>query len=78
MPWLTIIIMIPLLAALAMFIVPEGGVAQARLVAALGAGLTLVMSVLMLANFHRDFPGPQFVDHAGWASQVGPRLDRLG
>ncbi len=71
MPWLTIIIVIPLLAALAMFIVPEGDVGTARLVAALGAGLTLVMSVLMLANFHRDFPGPQFVDHAGWATQVG-------
>jgi NADH-quinone oxidoreductase subunit M len=71
MPWLTILIVIPLFTALAMLIVPEGGVAQARLVAALGAGLTLVMSVLMLANFHRDFPGPQFVDHAGWASQVG-------
>lgn len=71
MPWLTILIVIPLFAALAMFIVPEGDVAVARLVAALGAGITLVMSLIMLGNFHRDWAVPQFVERAGWASQVG-------
>lgn len=71
MPWLTILIVVPFFAALAMFIVPEGDVAVARLVAVLGAGITLVMSLIMLGNFHRDWAVPQFVDRAGWASQVG-------
>jgi len=71
MPWVTIIIMIPLLGTLAMFIVPEGNVVLARGLAVLAVGMTLVMSLIMLGNFHRSWPGPQFVDHAGWASQVG-------
>ena len=71
MPWLTVIIIIPLFGALSMSIVPAGGLFQARLQAALAAGLTLVMSLIMLGHFHRGFGGPQFVEHAGWATQVG-------
>ena len=54
-----------------MSIVPAGGLFQARLQAALAAGLTLVLSLIMLGHFHRGFAGPQFVEHAGWATQVG-------
>jgi NADH-quinone oxidoreductase subunit M len=71
MPWVTVLIIIPLFGALSMGIVPAGGLFQARLQAALAAGLTLVMSLIMLGHFHRSFAGPQFVEHAGWATQVG-------
>lgn len=71
MPYLTTIIMIPLLGAFSMLIVPEGGLVQARIQAALAAGLTLVISLVMLGHFDRSSGQPQFFEHAGWATQVG-------
>lgn len=71
MPWLTALIIIPAFGALSMFIVPEGGLVQARIQAALAAGLTLVLSAVMLGHFDRSASHPQFVEHAGWATSVG-------
>jgi NADH-quinone oxidoreductase subunit M len=71
MPWLTAIIIIPLFGALSMYIVPEGGIIQARIHAVLAAGLTLVLSAVMLGHFDRSSGAPQFVEHAGWATSVG-------
>lgn len=71
MPWLTALIIIPLFGALSMVIVPEGGLIQARIHAAVAAGLTLVLSAVMLGQFDRSSGAPQFVEHAGWATSVG-------
>ena len=54
-----------------MYIVPEGGIIQARIHAVLAAGLTLVLSAVMLGHFDRSSGAPQFVEHAGWATSVG-------
>jgi NADH-quinone oxidoreductase subunit M len=71
MPWLTFILVLPVLGALSMLIVPEGGHVQARL-HALGFSLaTLACSVYVLVEFDRDSGLPQFVDRQGWATSAG-------
>ncbi len=71
MPWLTFIIALPVLGALSMLIVPEGGATQARIHALVAAAGTLALSVVVLADFDRGAAGPQFVDRQGWATSAG-------
>jgi NADH-quinone oxidoreductase subunit M len=70
MPITTAIVLVPLLGALAM-LVPGAGRTQARITALLAAGLTLAMTISVLARFDRDQGTLQFVDQHGWVPQVG-------
>jgi NADH-quinone oxidoreductase subunit M len=71
MPWVTAIILLPLVGALSMLIVPEGGVAQARLQALGFAVATLVFSAMVVGLFDRNAAGPQFEDQQAWVSSIG-------
>ena len=71
MPWISLLVLVPLLGALSMFAVPEGNGTQARihaLVTALGA---VALVVVVIAKFDRGVGGPQMVDRQSWASEVG-------
>ena len=73
MPWTTVLIIVPLLGALSMFAVPEGGALQARIHAVVASLITLVLSFELLRRFDRDAGGLQLVDSHDWASSVGLR-----
>lgn len=77
MPWVSAIVLLPLLGALSMLAVPPApaGAAQARVQAIVTAAGTLVLAGVLLALFDRDRGDLQYVDHAGWAEQVGLSWD---
>ena len=77
MPWISAIVLLPLLGALSLLAVPEGpqGRVQARIHAILAAGGTLVLMGAVVGLFDRDAGGLQYVDHVGWAEQVGLSWD---
>lgn len=71
MPWVSLLVLVPLVGALSMFAVPEGNAVQARihaLVAALGA---VALVVVVIVKFDRDLAGPQLVDRQSWAAEAG-------
>ncbi len=75
MPWVTAIVLLPLLGALAMFAVPEGNAAQARVFALVSSGATLVLSAILVGLFDRGSGALQFVDHRDWAGAAGLAWD---
>ncbi len=77
MPWVSAIVLLPLLGALSLLAVPAGpgGVVQARIHALLAAGGTLVMVAVLVGLFDRDRGDLQYVDHTGWAERVGLSWD---
>ena len=77
MPWISAIILLPLLGALSMLAVPEGaaGAVAARINAIVTAGTTAVLVAILIGLFDRDAAGLQYVDHVDWASQVGLAWD---
>jgi NADH-quinone oxidoreductase subunit M len=76
-PWVSVIVLFPLLGALSMLAVPSapGGALQARIHALVTAGGTLVLTAILIGLFDRDAAGLQYIDHAGWAEQVGLSWD---
>jgi NADH-quinone oxidoreductase subunit M len=77
MPWVTAIVLLPLLGALSLLAVPEapGGWAQTRIHAVAAAGGTLVLTAILAGLFDPDSGSLQFVDHFGWAERVGLSWD---
>lgn len=75
MPWITAIVLLPLLGALSMFMVPEGGARQARVHAIIASLGTLVMTAIVVGLFDRDSGDLQFVDHRDWAGTAGLAWD---
>ena len=77
MPWLSAIVLLPLVGALSLLAVPAGpaGAVQARIHAILTAGATAVLVAILIGLFDRRSGGLQYVDHAGWAEQVGLSWD---
>lgn len=71
MPWVSAIVLVPLIGALSMLIVPPGGVVQARIHALITAVVTAVLTAIVVVRFDRADGGQQFVDHHGWAERVG-------
>jgi NADH-quinone oxidoreductase subunit M len=71
MPWVSALVLVPLLGALSLFAVPEGGRVQARIHALVAAALTLVLTAIVVGMFDRDVAGLQMVDRQGWAGDVG-------
>jgi len=76
-PWVSAIVLAPLLGALSMLAVPAApaGALQARIHALVTAGGTLVLTAILIGLFDRDSGGLQYVDHAGWAEDVGLEWD---
>ena len=77
MPWLSAIVLLPVIGALSMLAVPEGaaGVVQARIHAILTAGATAVLVAILVGLFDRDRGDLQYIDHVSWAEQVGLSWD---
>lgn len=75
MPWVSLLILVPLAAALALVLVPQEDRRRARLIALSGAGLTLVISIVILVMFDRSSGVMQMTDHLDWISSVGLAWD---
>ncbi|WP_217914337.1 complex I subunit 4 family protein [Miltoncostaea marina] len=77
MPWVSAIVLLPLVGALSLLAVPPGGAGavQARIHALVAALGTLVLTVVLVVEFDQDVAGLQHIDHAGWAEQVGLSWD---
>ena len=77
MPWVSAIVLLPLIGALSMLAVPPApaGALQARIHALVAGGGTLVLTAILIGLFDRDVAGLQYVDTAGWAEEVGLSWD---
>lgn len=77
MPWVSVIVLLPLLGALSLLAVPPApaGALQARVHALLAAGGTLVLTAVLVVLFDRDRGDLQYVDRQGWAERVGLSWD---
>ena len=73
MPWVSAIVLLPLIGALSMLAVPPApaGALQARIHALVAAGGTLVLTAVLIGLFDRDAAGLQYADSVGWAEEVG-------
>ena len=71
MPWVSAIVLLPLLGALSMLAVPPGGDTQARIHALIAAVGTAVLMAILVFKFDRGSGEMQFVDHHDWADQIG-------
>jgi len=76
-PWVSAIVLLPLIGALSMLAVPPApeGSLQARIHAIVAAGGTLVMTAVLVGLFDRDAAGLQYTDRQGWAEDVGLAWD---
>jgi len=76
-PWVSAIVLLPLIGALSMLAVPAApaGARQARIHALVAAGGALVLTAILIGLFDRDDGRLQFVDQAGWAEEVGLSWD---
>jgi NADH-quinone oxidoreductase subunit M len=76
-PWVSAIVLLPLVGALSMLAVPEApqGALQARIHALVAAGGTLVMTAILIGLFDRDGAGLQYPDRVGWVDDVGLSWD---
>ncbi len=77
MPWVSAIVLLPLVGALSMLAVPPApaGALQARIHALVAAAGTLGLTGALIGLFDRDSGGMQYTDHAGWAEEVGLTWD---
>jgi NADH-quinone oxidoreductase subunit M len=77
MPWVSIIVLLPLLGALSMLAVPvaPGGLRQARIFAVATAGGTAVFTAILIGLFDQSAAGLQYIDHVPWAEEVGLSWD---
>ncbi|MFQ5716508.1 MAG: NuoM family protein [Nitrospinales bacterium] len=67
---LTLIIFIPLIAALALLGVSRGNAAMIRVIAVGGAAAVLLLSLVLLATFDSADPGMQFVESHPWVPML--------
>src|SRR5215208_6654412 len=77
MPWVSIIVLLPLLGALSMLAVPEApdGLRQARIQAIATVAGTAVFTGILIGLFDQSVPGLQYIDHVSWADEVGLAWD---
>ena len=77
MPWVSIIVLLPLLGALSMLAVPDapGGLRQARIQAIATVAGTAVFTGILIGLFDQSVPGLQYIDHVSWADEVGLAWD---
>ena len=80
---LTILTFLPLIGALALYLIPqrkddEGGNAAAFRLVALGTTLgAFVLSVKMLVNFDATITGYQFIERSSWIKDFGVELSLI-
>ncbi len=70
-PWLTAILLCPLIAGIVIMLTPAQNRLAIRLIALAGAGLALVLCVLVYLGFDPYADGFQFVQRVNWAPAIG-------
>ncbi len=75
MPWVSITILIPLVASVLLMLLPAADRARARALALLASVLTLASSVVVLVLFDRNLAALQQVDHLDWIPAIGVSWD---
>ncbi|MFM8828660.1 MAG: NuoM family protein [Actinomycetota bacterium] len=75
MPWVSTLILIPLVTALVLAFVPARDRRAARGIALVGSFLALAASIVVLALFDRDLAVLQQVDHLDWIPAAGVSWD---
>ena len=77
MPWVSAIVLVPIVGALIMLMVPPApqGAGTAKLVAILASGGTLVLTAILVGLFDRQDGHMQYVDHVSWVEQIGLSWD---
>lgn len=68
---LTLLLLIPLIGALAVAVIPKGQASLAKWVAAAFSGADLLVAIYLLLNFDFSEAGLQFVQRVPWIEQVG-------
>ncbi len=71
MPWTTVIVLLPLVGALALLAVPVGNRQVARAIGVLATLLTLAATIVVVAQFDRTAGALQFVDDQSWIRDIG-------
>lgn len=75
MPWVSLLILIPLIAAVVLVLIPRGDRRLTRTVALVGSVLTLAVSIVVVALFDRGVAELQQVDHLDWIRSAGISWD---
>lgn len=75
MPWVSAIVLLPLVGALSMLFVPPGGDVQARVHALVASLATAVLTAILIFRFDRGDGRLQFVDHQDWVESIGLSWD---
>ena len=75
MPWTSLLVIVPFVAAIALAFVPRGDRRTGRAIGIAGALLTLLVSIVIVAMFNRDVGTMQMVDHADWVQSIGLSWD---
>ncbi len=70
LPWLTLIVFLPLAGALATLFVPKKREGTLRGLANASTFATLAISIWLLSNFRPDAPGFQFEEKISWIPQI--------
>jgi NADH-quinone oxidoreductase subunit M len=71
MPWVSAIVLLPLVGALSMLFVAPGAVVPARIVALVAAAGTAALTAYVVIDFERGENSLQLVDHLDWVERVG-------
>jgi NADH-quinone oxidoreductase subunit M len=75
MPWVSILILVPLITSVALMLLPRGDRRLARTVALAGSVLTLAVSIVVVTLFERGVATLQQVDHLDWIPSAGISWD---
>ncbi len=75
MPWISLLVIIPFVFAIAMPFVPRDDQRTARALGMIGALLTLAVSIAVVVMFDRTQGAMQMVDHVDWVQSIGLSWD---
>lgn len=70
-PYLSAIIMSPIIGALVLLFVPKNRKQLIQVVAAISAMVSLALSIVVFAQYDRVLSGVQFVEHIPWIKAIG-------
>jgi NADH-quinone oxidoreductase subunit M len=75
MPWVSLLVIVPLVAAIVLAMIPQHDRMLARTVALAGTGLTVAVSIVVLVLFDRGSGALQQIDHVDWITSLGISWD---
>lgn len=75
MPWVSLLVIVPFVAAIALALVPRANRALGRTIGIVGAVLTLLVSIVVVVLFDRGDGAMQLVDHTDWVRSIGLSWD---